>query len=155
QLAGRGVGRDVQHLGHDDVVQIPAHGLHLLHQQAGHGKAPGQLLHGPRDVDVLFQPVVGYSHRVNTSKLTQEAEIVVEKQPNVVDAVAEHRDALDAHAEREARPPLRIVADVEQHLRMDHAGAQNLQPAFVAADAAAGAVAHDALDVHLGAGLRK
>ena len=49
----------------------------------------------------------------------------------------QHRDALDAHAEREAGDLFGIVADVAQHVRMHHARAEDLEPARLLAHAAA------------------
>src|SRR5690606_34804502 len=89
---------------------------------------------------------------LDTSKLAQEPKIVLEEQADIVDAVTQHRDALDAHAEGKSRPALGVIPHVEQHLRVYRAGAQDFQPALVAAHPAAGAVAHDALNVHFRAG---
>ena len=41
------------------------------------------------------------------SELLQEAEIVLEKEPDVIDVELEHRDALNAHSEGKAVLPLR------------------------------------------------
>src|SRR5688500_11699541 len=65
-------------------------------------------------------------------ELAQEAHVVVEEASQVVDAVTQHREALDAQAEREAGVAFRIDADVTQHVRMDHAAAEHLQPARAA-----------------------
>ena len=72
----------------------------------------------------------------------------------MVDAVLQHRDPLEAHAEGEARPLLGVVAlDEAEHVRVDHAGAEDLDPARVLAGAAARAVAQEAGDVELDARL--
>ena len=52
-----------------------------------------------------------------SSELAQEAEVVLEEQAEVADPVAEHRDPLRAHAEREALVALGIEAAVPQHDR--------------------------------------
>src|SRR2546427_6294367 len=62
------------------------------------------------------------------SKLFQKPQIILVEQPDVVDAIADHGDALDAEAEGPAGPHFRIVADVFEHLRMHHAATGNLQP---------------------------
>ena len=67
-------------------------------------------------------------------------------------AVPDHRHALDPHAEREPRVPLGVDAAVLEHLRMDHPGAQQLEPS-VAADAAPDAAADEARHRGLAAGL--
>src|SRR5262245_10754536 len=63
------------------------------------------------------------------SELAQEAEIVLEEQPDLGDAVARHGDALEAHAEGEAGDFFRVVAHGPEHVGMDHAGSQQLAPA--------------------------
>src|SRR5688572_19962942 len=65
-------------------------------------------------------------------ELAQEAHVVVEEAAQVVDAIAQHREALDAEAEGEAGVAFRIDADVAQHARMDHAAAEHFQPARAA-----------------------
>src|SRR5262245_65334028 len=70
-----------------------------------------------------------YGIFIASRELPEEPQVVVEEQAEVVDPVLQHRDALDAHPERPARVVLRIVADVLQHLRMHHAGAEDLEPA--------------------------
>src|SRR5262249_19461980 len=79
-----------------------------------------------------------------SSELLQEPQVVVEEQAQVRDAVLEHRDALDAHAEREALHLVRVVAvlaHVAKHVRVDHARAEDLDPARALAQAARRAVA--------------
>ena len=66
---------------------------------------------------------------------------------DVADAVAQHRDAVGAHAEGEALVALGIDAAVAQHDRMDHARAEDRHPAGPAAGRAADAAADEALDV--------
>src|SRR5690606_19547089 len=62
-------------------------------------------------------------------ELLEEAQIVLEEQPQVVHPVAQHREPLDAHAERIAAVLLRIDAHVVQDVRMHHAAAEDLEPA--------------------------
>src|SRR5262249_28984975 len=69
------------------------------------------------------------------------------------DAIAQHRDALDAHAERPAGHFLGVVPHVPEDTGMNHPGAQDLEPARSLADAAAAALAEDAEHVHLRRGL--
>src|SRR5207253_10666157 len=82
-----------------------------------------------------------YGIFIASRELLQEAQVVLEEQSQIVDAVLQHRDALDTHAERPAGDLLGIVADVAQHLRMHHARAQDLEPAPLLAEPAAVAVA--------------
>src|SRR5690606_8697901 len=75
-----------------------------------------------------------------TSELCEKARVVFEEESKVVDPVAQHGDALDAHPEGEAGDGVRIVAGMPEDLRVDHAGAEDLQPARALADAADGSV---------------
>src|SRR6188508_50245 len=76
-------------------------------------------------------------------ELLQEADVVLEEDAQVWDAVLEHRNALDAHSEREPLHPLGVVAillDEPEHVRVDHAGPEDLDPAGSLAERIAGAV---------------
>ena len=75
---------------------------------------------------MLLLPITPILHSL--AKLVQESQVVLKKQANIVDAVFEHRDALNAHTEGEAGNVLRIVADKSENCRVDHAGTENLQP---------------------------
>src|SRR4030095_10890551 len=88
-----------------------------------------------------------------SGELPQEAQVVVEKQTDVVDAVLEDRDPVDAHAEGPAGDLFRVVAAVAQHLGMDHARAQDLQPPRLLAHPTPRAAAQEAQHVHLRRGL--
>src|SRR5499426_149540 len=52
-----------------------------------------------------------YGIFIASRELSEEAQVVLEEEAQVVDAVLQHRDALDAHPERPARVVLGIVAD--------------------------------------------
>ena len=82
--------------------------------------------------------------------LPEEAQVVVEEEADVVDAVLEHGDSLDAHAERPASHGLGVVAHVPEHVRVHHARAEDLEPAVLLADPAPAAAAEEAEHVHLG-----
>ena len=69
-------------------------------------------------------------------ELRQEAHVVLVEKLDVGDAVLEHRNAIEAHSEREAGVLLRIVSDVLEHDRMNHAAAEDLHPSSPFADAA-------------------
>src|SRR5262245_1680404 len=81
---------------------------------------------------------------------TEEAHVVLEERADLVDAVADHRDALEAEAEREPLPLLGVDADRGEHVGVDHPAAAQLDPPRVRAHAAALAVAEDAADGELG-----
>src|SRR3954454_7954227 len=77
-------------------------------------------------------------------ELLQEAQVVLVEHPQVGDAVLEEGDPLDPHAEGEALHALGVVAvlgDVAEHVRVDHAGAEDLDPTRALAQRAARAVA--------------
>src|SRR5262245_24773627 len=63
--------------------------------------------------------------------------------------MAEHGDALEPPPEREAGVALRVVADELEEIRVDDAGAADLDPARVPAHGTAGAVADVARDERL------
>src|SRR5690606_20318012 len=96
-------------------------------------------------------------------ELPQKAHVVLVEHPQVGHAVLEEGNALDPHAEGEALDPLGVVAAVlhePEHVRVDHARTEDLDPARALADAVAravgqpaGALAAEAGDVDLHAGL--
>src|SRR5690348_3073632 len=62
-------------------------------------------------------------------ELAEEADVVLKKNLNVVDLVFEHGEAVDAHAECEAADFFGVVVDEAVDGRIDHAGAEKLDPA--------------------------
>src|ERR1700731_994067 len=74
------------------------------------------------------------------SELPQKADVVFEEHAEVGDVVLQHRQPVQSGPEGEPGEVCRVDAAVAQHLRMDHAGTQDLQPAGLAAPAS-GAVA--------------
>src|SRR5262249_13616348 len=58
--------------------------------------------------------------------------------PNVIDSVLEHSQALDAHAEGKSTPLVRIDRHSQEHIRINHPTAEQLEPAAVPACSAAG-----------------
>ena len=88
--------------------------------------------------------------------MRQPAHVGLEEGAQIVDAVFQHGDAVDAHAPGEALVLVRIEAAIAQHVRMHHAAAQNLEPviAFAEPDFALVAAALD-IDFHRRLGERK
>src|SRR3546814_8994226 len=78
------------------------------------------------------------------SELREEAGVVGEEEPQVVDAVAGHGQAVDAEAEGEALPLLGVDAAVREHVRVHHPAAAELEERAIGAD-----------DVELGRRLRE
>src|SRR5438046_9154285 len=62
-------------------------------------------------------------------ELLQEAHVVLEKDLNVVDAVTQHGQAVDAHAEGEAADFLGVVIDEAVDGRVHHSRAEEFDPA--------------------------
>ena len=85
-------------------------------------------------------------------ELAEETDVVLEVEADVVGGVFEHGHALNAEAEGEAAVFFAVDAAVVEHIGIDHAAAENLDPAGVLAEVAAGAAADVAGDVHLGRG---
>src|SRR4029450_8963422 len=77
-------------------------------------------------------------------------QIVFEKQADIVHAVAQHRQALDAHAKGVTGPALAINARGLEDIGMYDAAAKHFEPACLLANTAAGSVAEQAFDVDLG-----
>ena len=90
---------------------------------------------------------------VDIDVTAQELQVVLEHQADVVDAVFQHGDALDAYAEGETRILIRVNVAVLQHLAVDNTAAQNFDPAGVLAQGAALAAALKAADIDLHTGL--
>src|SRR5690349_11950204 len=88
-----------------------------------------------------------------TSELAQEAQVRVVEVACIVDALAQHGDALDAEAGREAGVAIRVVADVRKNVAVHHTGATDLEEALVATGATAGAATEPALNRDLSARL--
>src|SRR5579862_3828593 len=62
-------------------------------------------------------------------KLPEEADVVLEKDLDVVDAVLEHGQAIHAHAESEAADFFRVVVHETIDGGIDHARAEEFDPA--------------------------
>ena len=58
-------------------------------------------------------------------ELLQKTEIVIKKQPQIVDSILEHSNTFYAHAESISGDFFRIVANHFENLGIHHAGAQN------------------------------
>src|SRR5437762_1572321 len=72
---------------------------------------------------------------MSTLELPQEAHVVLQEEAEVGDVVLEHRQPVQPGAEGKAGIVFRVDAAVAEHLRVDHPGAQDLQPAALAASA--------------------
>src|SRR5271165_1613321 len=88
-------------------------------------------------------------------KLPQELQIVFEEQPQIIDAVTQHREPVDAGAQGITLPLFAVDARGRQYIGMNHSAAENFQPAGVLADAAARTAAKNALDIRFRGRLRE
>src|SRR5207253_9757559 len=96
---------------------------------SGAGAAPAA---APRS-----RPAPAASSAAPSFELLEEAQIVGVEEADILDAVLDHGDPLDAHAPGETRQARRVVAHPLEHARVDHAGTENLEPARAVADRAA------------------
>src|SRR5690606_40513745 len=121
-------------------AELGGRGADPLDFKAGHGQALGELLDRLADLDPLAQPLDTDLHvsslfrPVPSTKLPQEAKVVLEEDPQIIDAVAQHGKPLQAGAKGVAGITLGIDADVAEDLWMHHAAAEHFQPAGVLAE---------------------
>src|SRR5438552_425890 len=66
--------------------------------------------------------------KVGSWELPQEADVVLEKDLDIVDAVLEHGETIDADAEGKATDFFRVVVDEAVDGGIDHAGAEEFDP---------------------------
>src|SRR4051812_40001285 len=67
-------------------------------------------------------------HSPRSGKLFQETEVVLIEVTDVIDAVHEHREALEAHAEGVPTPDISVVTDGVENRRIDHPTAADFDP---------------------------
>jgi hypothetical protein len=97
---------DLEHLGDDDAVERRRRRTQVLDLEAAHRQALGELGGRDRRIAELAQPGFGELHvgvrAGGSGELAEEAQVAVEEEAQVVDAVAQHREAVDPRAEGEA-----------------------------------------------------
>src|ERR1700682_5396237 len=76
----------------------------------------------------LLSQLSGMFMAAASCELLEEAQVAVEEEAQVVDAIAEHRQALEAGTESEADVALGIEPEVLHHRGVHLAGAGDLQP---------------------------
>jgi len=111
------MGTDFDQLAHDDPLPVRANVLDGADLHAQQREVLSQLLWRQLDIDELTQPGKWDAHLESL----QEAHVVGEEGADIGDGVAQHGDAIGAHAEGEALVALRIDAAIAQHHRMHHA----------------------------------
>src|SRR5262245_26173806 len=87
--------------------------------------------------DPVHAAFIGHSNPSQTtirtvgSKLLQESHVVFIKLADVGDAVAAHAKAFDPQTESKSAELFRIVAHGRKHVRINHSGPAELDPAIV------------------------
>ena len=109
QPVGVRVRRNADDLADDDARERRRGGRDVLDLEARHRQRVAQRGGVDRRIDERAQPVFGEFH-ASLRELPQEAQVVLEEQAQVVDAVAQHRQPIGSHAEREALLALGIDA---------------------------------------------
>src|SRR6202521_2170250 len=92
---------------------------------------------------------------LNSRKLLEKLQVVLEEQAQIIDAIAQHRQMVDSHAEGIALPAFAVDARSLENIRMNHPAAQYFQPAGVLAQTASLADQEDTLDIGFGRRLGK
>jgi hypothetical protein len=69
---------------------------------------------------------------------------------DVTDSMANHRQTLGAHAERESGQAFGVIPDGFEDIRVDHPATHQLDPTGATADATTGTVADETRNMHLG-----
>src|SRR5215469_13180931 len=64
------------------------------------------------------------------SELPQEPGVILIEEPDIIDAITKHCDALDAEAEGPAGPDFGVVTDVFEDLGVNHAATGDFEPFF-------------------------
>ena len=94
-------------------------------------------------------------HPGSQSKLRKKAQVVLEEETQIIYAITQHSQTLDAHAKGESRVALRIDPGHFEHPGVDHSATHNLEPPGMATNPAAVATAMYALNIDLSARLYK
>jgi hypothetical protein len=113
------------HIGDREGREIAGGVDHLLDLEADHGERVGDLVDGGVGVEMVLQPGQGELHRLSPpcsarhverpeAVVAQPAQVGIEEGAQVGDAVFQHGDAVDAHAEGEALIDVGIDADIAQ-----------------------------------------
>ncbi|RMO19822.1 hypothetical protein ALQ47_05273 [Pseudomonas cichorii] len=139
------------HTGEDAGGQRNAVNLKTGHRQTGNQLIAGNLRAYPATQPLFteFHPalLIDSLRACVLAKLRQEPQVVVEEQAQIIDAVTQHCQTLDTHAESKALELFRVDAGHAQHVRVDHSAAHDFQPAGLLADATALAAAHHAFHI--------
>src|SRR5690242_4832586 len=78
----------------------------------------------------LTRPCQSPRFNHHASELTQESHVILHEQPNVINPILPHRDALDAKTKRPACVFFRVDLARGQHIRVHHPTSAKFDPAF-------------------------
>ena len=160
ELVGVGMGLGLHDTRDAEGGQILGAVLDRFDLEAAHDQQGHDLVERGLGVEMGLEPGERRLHRAaphhqrrqierQEAVMPEPAQIAVEEGAQIGDAVFEHGDALDPHAEGEALIDVGIEAAIGEHLGMDHAGAENLEPIAAGADLEAAAFAR-AADIDFG-----
>ena len=118
QAIGVGVLVGVADFTDHDVAKGRRHRLEFFHFKPSHSQRVGELRGGKRRVAKGPQPGFRELHRLllGLLELREKADVAVKKQPKVVDAIAQHGQAVWAHAKGKAGVFFRVQAHVANHV---------------------------------------
>ena len=122
QAVGVGMLRNRLDFAHHHAAEWRRYGLQRLHFQASHGERIGQLLGAQRGITEGAQPGFRELHggeiksAASGLELGQKADVAIKKQTQIVDAVAQHRQTVRAHAKGKANVFFRIEPHVANHV---------------------------------------
>ena len=119
---------DAHNLGHDDPCVGHRERLDRIDFEPRGREIRRDALGVSAKLEPVAQPIDVDPHAYASAELLEEPQIVLEERAQVVDAVAKHRQPLDAHPECVAIELDRIDADIAQHVGMHHSAAQDLEP---------------------------
>src|SRR5688572_29116864 len=88
-------------------------------------------------------------------KLPQKIQVVFKKQPQIIDAITQHRQTLHTHAERKTCVDIRIHTTGAEHIGMHHPATHHFQPAGLFTYPATLARTLGTLNVHFSRGFCK
>ena len=117
-----------------DTREIGGRLTGFVHFEAVHRERVLELLARNRGIHIRTKPAFRKQHFSSPLlvELAKEPEVAFKEEPQVVDAVAQHRETLKTRAESEAAVLLGIEPVVADHGRVHFAGAGNLKPLALA-----------------------
>ena len=104
---------------HDHAGKRWCYRLKFFNLQARHGEGFGELFGSEGWVTKLTQPRFRKLHGLLGLKLTQEANVAIEEQAQIIDAISEHGETVGAHAKGKANEFFWVEAHVANHIRVN------------------------------------